>query len=460
MEPYDFILGLDIGNSTSAAAYIGANSDSPALIDVSGGYGLPVMPTAFTFMPDTCEWIFGDFAEHSNGLFLNDIVAKLGAFKYIQGGKIKNAEALGYFIKNLTGYCKNINPKAEIIGLVVCVPDFCTEQFKDELTLAINHAGLGDKFLGFAAQSLCVLTAATEEDNLSGLLALLDFGAGSLRGGIYEIDKTEATALKYMQDTYLGFSRLDETATDYFRKIFEASGSHMQNTEQELARFSAAHKNTLWFKEQLKVYFNRANPPFAKKISKHDTDALKAPYVSGMQNFLQRLAPDPSKIDKVIFAGGGFELPFIQAVAINYFQSSKIYKKNAATNAAHGAALLAANMLGLKHIPLFTIEENKKLTCDIGVKATTENGEAFVPIAMQGEIWQNNIFTLRILPGAEKSLDIYMREKDASPVKVAEFDLSHLPERKKHTGFCRIELRFLNASDFTVETIDEGFGLL
>lgn len=57
-----FILGLDLGSSSSSIAFFNTITEEPELIDLSGGYGKPSMPSVIQYIPETREWVFGEYA--------------------------------------------------------------------------------------------------------------------------------------------------------------------------------------------------------------------------------------------------------------------------------------------------------------------------------------------------------------------------------------------------------------
>jgi len=78
----NFIVGLDLGNDTSAIAYYDMVRGQPELIDLSGGYGKPAVPTVVQYVPETKEWVFGEYAVLNKGVgrevTLGGLLEKLG----------------------------------------------------------------------------------------------------------------------------------------------------------------------------------------------------------------------------------------------------------------------------------------------------------------------------------------------------------------------------------------------
>ena len=125
-----FILGIDLGDSTSSICYFDINRKTPEIIDISGGYGKANMPTVVQYIPKTKEWVFGEYAILNKGIedeiTFSSIIDKLGKKEYVEiDGKLETVVGLiGLYLKELIDNCKNINPRADIAGIVVAIPHY------------------------------------------------------------------------------------------------------------------------------------------------------------------------------------------------------------------------------------------------------------------------------------------------------------------------------------------------
>ncbi len=74
---------------------------------------------------------------------LTALISRLGNFEYIDLDRrpVSVVSVLALFIKELLSSVKNINPKAEIVGIVVAVPGYFSEQAREELQRAFKLAG-------------------------------------------------------------------------------------------------------------------------------------------------------------------------------------------------------------------------------------------------------------------------------------------------------------------------------
>ena len=88
-----FILGIDIGTRATKIAIWNVNRKQAELIDMSGGYGNPSIPTVMQYIPENKEWVFGEYAllnkRDFDDITINNIISKLGTKELIEiSGKL------------------------------------------------------------------------------------------------------------------------------------------------------------------------------------------------------------------------------------------------------------------------------------------------------------------------------------------------------------------------------------
>jgi len=108
MKENQFIVGIDLGREYSIIAYCDLTNGTPEIIDISGGYGKPYVPTAARYIPETDEWLFGEHAVLNVGIgqVFNGIAA-LEKYRLVE-----------MFVEYLVGHCKHVNPNAEVVEVV------------------------------------------------------------------------------------------------------------------------------------------------------------------------------------------------------------------------------------------------------------------------------------------------------------------------------------------------------
>ena len=159
-----YIIGLDIGAESSAIAFYNLHENTPEPIDLSGGYGKPSIPTVMQYIAETKEWVFGEYAILNQGagteITLQALTRRLGHFDYldIDGKSVSAASILGLFIKEILASVRNINPRAEIVGIVAAVPAYLNEQAHEELKRAFKQAGYEKELIALVPDRECIFT--------------------------------------------------------------------------------------------------------------------------------------------------------------------------------------------------------------------------------------------------------------------------------------------------------------
>ncbi|MDR1687935.1 MAG: DUF5716 family protein [Clostridiales bacterium] len=489
-----FILGLDLGNATSAIAYFDMFTNSPEVIDISGGYGKPVAPTVMQYIPAAKEWVFGEYALLNRGvgneITVMDLIQKLGSRNFIEiGGKaISIPNILGIFLKELISNCKSLNPKAEIAGIIVAVADFCTEDYLTELQLAFKIAGYEKELIEFVPERLCVFTEYFSHSAPKKSRALhLDFGGRGLRGGLYDITGSgECLILKnisFLDNADLSVNNVDAAVEELFGNIYSESNSEKKvgaasQIREQISNFAYQHKDVLFQKniltKPLKLYFTFSHPPFQKSITKKDIDALIEPFVKKFKELLAEMFEknlydlteklNHEDVDTVICTGGGFEMLWARNVVSEVFPAAKIVNKKAKCTAALGASLIAAKRLGVIETANIKLEDRLKLKFDFGFLAKTDSKEKFIPLVERNSFWWQNIFSRRFLineqTGENYTFEFLKRDENGEITKVRDFELEGLPKRPKAASFFDVSVVFEGYDNILLKVTDCGFGEL
>lgn len=486
-----FILGLDIGNSTSTISYWNVNLKEPQLIDISGGYGNPSMPTVVQYVPGNKEWIFGEYALLNKGDFENitftNLVDRLGSKELLDadGKSVSIPQLLGIYIKALIESCMNINPNAEVSGIIVAIPTYIDDTAKEEFQRAISIAGFDKEFIGFVTDRECAIKYYyyQEETIKAEKIIILDYGGRELRGGVYDIlpkhDKLDITAMSSIIDDTLGTQNIDSKVKDlfvrYFCKETEISPNSInKNTMSQLESFAYQNRHILFQNNNrtIKVYFNFAFPAFQKNISPQEAADFNLPLEKKLKEFLHSICVKviskpikPSEIAKVICLGGGFEMKWAKEAVEKMFPSSKIITmKGSKGITAQGACISAAIELGLLENKNINILDFNIINYDIGVKAVTDDREQFIALIEKGSFWwqQHNerIFILNCETNKNPYIKIYSKNDMGEEFLLCSLELIGLPERPRKTTRLKIRIDFKRYDIVNINIKDYGFGEL
>ena len=488
-----YIIGLDLGNDSSGLAFYNLTTDAPEVIDLSGGYGKPSMPTVMQYIAETKEWVFGEYAVLNRGagaeVTLSSLVARLGNFEHItiDGRSLSVASVLALYIREILGNVKNINPRAEIVGIVATVPAYFGEQAREELQQAFQLAEYDKELIALVPDRECVLAHYYKTEPVAEeCTMLLDFGARELRGGLYHIYNDggviNATSISSLFSGEIGVGKINGDIADFFEafmrkevtKEMPISVTLMKQLQDHVTAFSYQHRDMLFQRnirtKPVKVYFNFTYPPFQRTITNEQAQALIQPYIRRFDAFIKDVFDksiadkplSPSNIDAVLCVGGGFEMLWAKETISDLFPGAKVnFYKNPKIITCEGAAIVAAQMLDIPGAgPKIVLEDTHQLTCDIGIS----DGHNFLPLVQRNAFWWQNHPSKLILVNqeitGELDLGLCRRTKAGELQNIGSMRLRGLPRRPKGTTRLEVGLNFASDADVTVTVRDRGFGEL
>ena len=492
-----YIIGLDIGNDSSGIAYFNMAESEPETIDLSGGYGKPSIPTVMQYIAETKEWVYGEYAILNRGVgtevTLSDLIGRLGSFDYIDVAykPVSVVSILALFIKEILGSVKNINPKAEIVGIVTAIPAYFSEQAQAELMRAFKSAGYERELIALVPDRECIFTRHYQRNTPREERALLfDYGSREVRGGLYHVmpqgEQVAVKSISSLFDDSIGTFGIVRDVCDLFESFLQKQQDGKPLTKQmseQVSAFVYQHKDMLFQKairtKAAKLYFNFAYPPFQQTLSNEDALGLIKPYQRRFEQFMRDVLEKnlyeeeirPLDISAVLCVGGGFEMLWArEAVTEMFTQAQPRFHKNVKLATAEGAALVAAQRLGIAEGPTVSLEDKHQLAADIGLS----DGAEFLPLVERNAFWwqkhSEKLVLINKVVGdpddwvkqAADPLRLQLTQRGASGelALLADMELIGLPERPKGTTRLGIGLDFTSNVDLTVMVRDLGFGEL
>jgi len=491
-----FILGIDIGDATSAICYFDVNKKTTEIIDISGGYGKTTIPTAMQYSKDNEEWIFGEYALLNQGIdgeiMLSNFVRNLGNDEYIDIGEktISITEILSLYITELISSCKNINPKAEVVGIVVSIPDYFTENAKKDMALAFKQAGLEKKVIDFLPYRECIFSyeyfnKEVEKENV----LMLDFGSRDITGGIYNVesdaDEIVANAISYMIDENISSEKVESSLLELFIGYYleNKNISKDEISEQDMGyinSFVYQHKDLIFQKntltKPLKLYFNFAFPAFQHSITNEDVASIIDPFKTSLKEFLEKLINNSENvdgkpitfenIDTILCTGGGFEMSWPRMIIEEFFSNSDIkFYKNAKIVAAEGAAILAASKLSVIEEKTFKIYDISHVVGEIGIYITrNKKKKEFFPVVKEGGFWWQEKSTFMVIVNHDINnsfnIELAKRDLEGNIVSLTFLTIKGLPSRPAGTTKLKISFEYTSDKELRIDIIDQGFGEL
>jgi molecular chaperone DnaK (HSP70) len=480
-----YIIGLDIGNDSSGIAFFNLSENAPEIIDLSGGYGRPSIPTVMQYIAETKEWVFGEYAILNRGagteITLSDLIRQLGNFEYIDLDQkpVSVVQVLSLFIRELLGSVKNINPKAEIVGIVAAVPGYFNEQAREELHRAFKMAGYEKELIAQVADRECVLAHYyLNHKPREERVLLLDYGARGVRGGVYDAAVSEGDvlhmrSLSSLFDDSIGTKTVYGRVQELFREYLSEQVRMTAAMNDQLQAFTYQHKDILFQKnirlKPVKLYFNFAYPPFMQTVTAETADALTEPFRRRFTRFIQEVFEKNlygsarvtlGDIDTVLCVGGGFEMQWARDAVASLVRADRLrVYKNAKAVTAMGAAVYAARALDAAAGYGIEIEDRHQLRADIGIAAGR-----FIPLAECNGFWWQKHAPRTLIVNApvdgEVPLTIISRAPDGETRTLAQTRLTGLPARPKGTTRLTASLVFSSDAEAMATVTDAGFGEL
>lgn len=487
-----FILGIDIGTRATKVAIWNVNRRQAELIDMSGGYGNPSIPTVMQYIPENREWVYGEYALLNRGYFeditIHNLLSKLGTKELIDiSGKPMNIPSLlSRYIKEIIEMCKNINPNGEVIGVVAAVPDYFSEGAREELKRAFAMAGLDKVLITLMSYRECILRYLYFENDLISKenILFMDYGGQQIRGGLIKVNpkdnvNIECESLSFLFDSSLGGRKLDHLLRELFIDFYcnEIGILKTQLTEEiihQIEVFAYQNKSLLfqnyYKRKPTKLYFNFAYPAFQKTATIEDLNKWIEPFSVSIKEFIKDLLDktingviNKEEVQKVIAVGGGFEMNWMKELLENEFSEIPIISpKEAEGTVALGACIGAASYLRIIPERIIKLSDNHRLTSDIGIKGVFERKSRFIPIIEKSTFWwqksKPKTFILDI--GKENFLDIpiYKRNELGEIIQIHTIELSNLPNRPSRTIRLKFSMEFRQYDQIETEIKDCGFG--
>lgn len=454
MNDNDFMIGMDIGDNSAAIAYYDNRKQIPTLLDLSGGYGKPTLPTHMTYMAEGEEWIFGEYA-------------------LMEGGETRlsreHPEQLTIFVDHLMAQMQSINPSGELKQLVMAVPD----EDKGEYFFKGLQGYKGR--VQFLPYSQCVLNHHyhTNKSLPGEKVLILDYGQRAVRGYFYQWQKGALNKRSGFEDASLSVASIDERLEAVFLALYaQNSGKDPEDmTDMELSGFKSfvlASKDQLFIKQNrdLKLYMNFAYPPVKVDINKDRQTSIVAPLSEYLKTALiQQIAGMGvalNEVDTVICVGGGFEMSWAKAVVEGLFPDATVAKyKNTKAIAAMGASVVAVSTVGIgKRVE---IEETHHLSFDVGMYLGAGTKQVFQPLIYGEDYYVNKSydFYFVVTQPTDVPFSIDLLKRDIESEEISVFSVLDIAPTDRPTYATKIKLSVKVAKDnryIEARVEDLGFG--
>lgn len=431
--PEDFyILGIDLGTTNSIISYWDGSKPQP--IDISNGFGKIPMPSVVQYRHEEneneSEWVIGEEAYRSMKIYpettIRSIKRKMGTNDeiVINGKAYLPEDITAKILAELVSHCKNLNPKAEIAGIVVSVPYDFDDAAKKATMRACEIAGLSDKLICLIEEPKAAALAYNFKHQLEQdeKIMVFDFGGGTLDITIFHVVEKDESRIKLQViseggEAFHGGDNIDELIQDKCYDFIKNKTNQGKNelaieNQVELSMKAREAKERLSGVKSYRIPFTFCIPPFVEQFSREQFESLIQGFIEKTQKLVMKAlretytgALSADKIDRVLLEGGSCHMPWVRDMLSNIFNdNNKIYSSETpALDISLGATYYAAMKMGLLSLPemeseKISVEFEVTVPHDIGFEVVNGSRRSFFTMIRRGTTYslakKSKIFTL------------------------------------------------------------------
>jgi len=456
------VIGIDLGTSNSAAAYMEAGR--PVIIPSAEGAGVAsgkAFPSFVAFTKDG-QKLVGEPAKRQASVNPEGTIfaakRKMGTdFKYKVYGKEYTPQQISAFI--LQKIKQDVeNYLGDNVNEVVIT---CPAYFNDNQRQATKDAGeiAGLKVLRIINEpTAACLAYGLDKAGKEQKIMVFDFGGGTLDVTVLEMgwdDEHKAATFEVIStsgDTQLGGTDMDNTLVDYIAKEFKRdTGIDLKNDKMAMQRVrEAAEKAKVELSSTLTTDLNlpfitadQSGPKhLTMSLNRAKLEELISPIINRCKHPMEQALSDAKitakNVDKVILVGGPTRMPVVQKFVEDYVGKKIERGVDPMECVALGAAIQAAIIKGdakdvllLDVTPLSLGIETLGEVCtrliERNTTVPTKKSQIFSTAADN-----QTAVTIRVLQGERKMAN--------DNVELGKFDLVGIPPAPR--GIPQIEVTF------------------
>ncbi|MCL2190104.1 MAG: Hsp70 family protein [Defluviitaleaceae bacterium] len=501
-----YILGIDLGTTHSVISYWDNTNRRPEPIDISNGFGKIPLPSVVQFRDgegdDGDEWVIGEEAYRSMKMYpettVRSIKRKMGTNSTVRLGGVDylSEEISAKILKELTDHAQNLNPKAEIAGLVVSVPYDFDDAAQKATMRACEMAGLADKLICLIKEPNAAALAYNFRNNLKKdeKIMVFDFGGGTLDITLFHVAERDDARIKLAVisqggEATHGGDDVDATLVEacaQFIHVKTGQALHelaIENQVELVARAREA-KERLSGVQRFRIPFTFCIPPFVEQITREDFHKLIDPFINKTRKLVLKALREtytgsltPDDIDRVLLEGGSSQMPWVREMLLDIFSDeNKIYSsERPALDISLGATYYAAMKMGLLASPdmeseKVTVDFEVTVPHDIGLEIDNGTEKKFFAMIRRGTFYalakKSHVFTLSGTAPDDMTglaLKILERVQADDPYEnckvIGEVAISGLPERPSGKTKLKITLMVEEEGGLVRGQVEDmGFG--
>ena len=502
-----YIIGIDLGTTNSVISYWDNVNGRPEPIDISNGFGKIPLPSVVQYRDEEddeeqAEWVIGEEAYRSMKIYPETTIRSakrlMGTNEtFTLGGEEYLPEAISAkILQELVAHANNLNPKAEIAGLVVSVPYDFDDAAKKATMRACELAGLSDKLICLIEEPKAAALAYNFRRQITAdnKIMVFDFGGGTLDITIFHVTEENENKIKLQViseggEAFHGGDNIDEVLLEQCyayvqEKTGQAQADIAVENQVELALRAREAKERLSGVKSFRIPFTFCIPPFVEQITREAFQELIRPFIDKTRKLVQKAlreaytgALTADDIDRVLLEGGSAQMPWVREMLLDIFNDeNKIYvSERPATDISLGATYYAAMKMGLLSQPdleseKLTVEFEVTVPHDIGLEIDNGRNKAFFPMIRRGTSYalakKSHVFTLSgNTPEEMTGLDLRILERiqQDDPYEacklIGELSIRGLPQRPSGKTKLRITLMVEEEGGLVRGMVEDvGFG--
>jgi len=499
-----YILGIDLGTTNSVISYWDNTTGRPEAIDVSNGFGKIPLPSVVQYRQDENneEWVIGEEAYRSMKIYpettVRSIKRQMGTNTTVRlGGKDYLPEEISAkILTELVSHAQNLNPKAEIAGLVVSVPYDFDDAAQKATMRACEIAGLADKLICLIKEPNAAALAYNFRHQLTKgeRIMVFDFGGGTLDITLFNVAERDDARIKIQVISQGGDA--EHGGDDVDAILIEACGDFIYNktgqpasdlaveNQVELIARAREAKERLSGVQRFRIPFTFCIPPFVEQLTREEFHNLIKPFIDKTRKLVLKALREtytgsltPGDIDRVLLEGGSSQMPWVREMLLDIFSDeSKIYSsERPALDISLGATYYAAMKMGLLAHPdveseKINVEFEVTVPHDIGLEIAGGAKKSFFPMIRRGTSYllakKSHVFTLSgntVEEMTSLGLRILERIQQDDPFEacklIGEVSIKGLPERPSGKTKLRITLMVEEEGGLVRGMVEDvGFG--
>jgi len=456
-----YVLGIDLGTTNSVISYWDNTQGRPEAIDISNGFGKIPLPSVVQYRPDDDhdEWVIGEEAFRSMKIYpettIRSIKRKMGTNETIKLGtkEYLPEEIAAKILQELVNHAQNMNPKAEIAGLVVSVPYDFDDAAQKATHRACEIAGLKDKLICLIKEPNAAALAYNSRQQLQQdeRIMVFDFGGGTLDITLFHITERDDSRIKLQVisqggEAHHGGDDIDDALVEHCSGLIKAKTGHSSTelaieNQVELSLRAREAKERLSGVKNFRIPFTFCIPPFVEQITRDNFHTLISPFIDKTRKLVLKALREtytgsltPDDIDRVLLEGGSSQMPWVREMLLDIFSDEvKIYSsERPALDISLGATYYAAMKMGLlsspdvesdkaddpepNHTAKLSVEFEVTVSHDIGLELDTGTKKSFFPMIRRGTPFalakKSHVFTLSgKTPEEMTGLDLKLLER-------------------------------------------------